>query len=696
MPVPPPTAENAAVDVDAPSPPSAGGPGGGPVRPTLPGWWPWGAGLLLGLVVLGPGLGGGSLLSLDLLVTPSIPIPNGIFGLGPALSQRVPLFAFLGMGSWLLGGPVTLKVAVVVWSSAAFAGAARLVRLVAPEGWGGPVAQLAAGLLWAGGPYALTRLSAGHVNLLYAIAVLPWALPHLCRPTRSLPVTFLAATALAVGGPGGGTLGITIVAVALVVGTAPRRWPAPLAVVAGANLLWVAPTAVLLWAGAGVTGAGGFATHVDGVWSWLGLAAGDGFWRPDVQAGATGVAGGLGGLALAGLASVGTVVVWRGRGTSRPAEAAGEGTGERWLGRAWTRVGAVVSLVGLALAAASAVPGVRGAYRWASDLSVGAPLRESHRFTALWLVWAAPAAALGAEAVGRSVLARTRRVAGRRADGRAAAAAGGPPAAWAGTAGAAAVVALALGLSVPGWWGLDGRLEPVTYPRGWAAARAVIDGAPGTTVAFPWSEYPPLAFAGGRQVFNPLPDYLGGDVISSYDPVFDPKVPSQEQVDRRAEVADHLSDEALAGRAIGPRLARLGVRWVALAHNRGWERYASLDTEPGLRPALSTPDLDLYEVVGWRGPAVDRSGRAHRLDRPIPPILTTDAPAGSVLDVAGAPGWVQGWGTPVDVTADGRLRLRGGAGVLWFWPAPVLLALDASVLAAALRAALKVRAARSM
>ncbi len=65
-------------------------------------------------------------------------------------------------------------------------------------------------------------------------------------------------------------------------------------------------------------------------------------------------------------------------------------------------------------------------------------------------------------------------------------------------------------------------------------ARTEIARRPGTVVALPWNEYPALSFAGGRQAFNPVPDYLGGDVISSYDPLFDRSRPSQEQVDRRA------------------------------------------------------------------------------------------------------------------------------------------------------------------
>ena len=349
---------------------------------------------------------------------------------------------------------------------------------------------------------------------------------------------------------------------------------------------------------------------------------------------------------LGALAALGGVNRWRthGRGS--------------WAVRA-----SIVAMVGLALALASALPGFREIYGWASDLPIGAPLRESQRFGVLWLVWAAPAAAVGA-----AMLAEQAR-------------------SWSARLAAAPTLVLLLlvtVISAPGWWGIDGRLEPAPFPAGWAIASDIIDEEPGTVVAFPWSEYPPLTFAGGRQVFNPLPEYLGGDVISSYDPVFDAERPGQEQVDRRADLVDALSDRALAGEPIADELASLGVRWVFVTHEPGGERYRSLVVDPGLERRLALEDVDLFEVRGWLGEAVDQGGNRYELDRPVPPLIRTDAPAGSVLNVAGAPGWVQGWFDPVGVTDDGRLRLAGSGGVVWFWPAPILLGLNVAVLATAL------------
>ena len=662
-------------------------------------WWPWLAGTVLGLVVLGPALRPGSLLSLDLLVTPRIPVPNGLYGLGPALSQRVPSFAVLGMASWAVGGPFATKAAIVAMVAAAFVGAGRLTGPKASA-----LTRVAAGILWAAGPFSVTRIGVGHLNVVWALAVLPWALPRLCRPSASLWSTFLAAGLLAFGGPGSGTLGVAVAGIALFV-EAGRRRPVRVVLAVGiANLVWIAPTAVLLWAGASVNGAGGFATNPNGAAGWPGVLVGGGFWRADEQVGATGWWGAVAGLLILALALV----------------------GRRRLDRTWARPAIVVAVSGLALALATALPGVRDAYGWLSDLPIGAPLRESHRFLALWLVLAIPAAALGGEELAAR-LARTGsfapttpsdpaagRLVGRAADALDPADRGGPSAEGEDEApveasgsterlvpagrrqASAAVVAalpLALGvlLSLPGWWGIGGRLEPVRFPADWAAAKAQIDARPGTVVAFPWSEYPPISFANGRQAFNPVPDYLGGDVISSYDPGFHPDVASQEQVDHRADLVDAISRDVRAGRAgtdrptarqAGARLAALGVRWVIVVHERNWERYAPLTTDPGLERVLDRPDVDLYRVRGWAGRATRPDGRPARLDRPVPPLLTTDAPKGSVLQVAGAPGWIQGWHTPVAVTPDGRLRLTGDGGIVWFWPAPALVALDLALLAA--------------
>ena len=96
--------------------------------------WQWIVGLVGGLVVVGPGLAPGSLLNLDLVLTPRLQVPPGIWGLGPGLPRSVPIAAPLAWISALIGGPLTGKVLIVVSLMVAFAGAARLVAATADAG----------------------------------------------------------------------------------------------------------------------------------------------------------------------------------------------------------------------------------------------------------------------------------------------------------------------------------------------------------------------------------------------------------------------------------------------------------------------------------------------------------------------------------------------------------------------------------
>lgn len=626
----------------------------------LPAWWAWGVGGLLGLVVVGPGLELGPLLSFDLQVTPSIPFPPGVFGLGPGLSQRVPLFVLLAGLSAVVGGPAAGVAFLVGCTTVAFAGMVRLCRLaVGPDAAAqslGVLAAGAAGLIWAAGPFALTRIGAGHLNLVWAVAVLPWALPRLARPADHPPSTFLAALLLAVGGPAGGTLGLVASGVALLAAGREARRPRAVAAALVPHVVWVAPTAVLLWAGAGVQGAGDFATQLGGALGWPGIAAGTGFWRADLAAGAAGLAAAAVGIVVVALAVLGARTAWSDRGVPR-----------------WQRTSTVIAVVGLALAVASGTPGVRTLYGWASDLPFGAPLRESQRFVALWLVWALPSAVRGALELGRAPASASGAPGGRRSV---------PP-----VVPVALLVVASLVASLPGWWGIGGRLEPVAIPPSWDEAADAIAAEPGPVLALPWAQHPVLPFADDRQAFNPLPPVLGGDVISSYDPLFDRSQPSQEQVDGRAVRIDELVPRLRAGEPVSGDLAELGVRWVVLAHIDAWRSYPSLAADPGLSLRLRAADLDLYEVAGWSGMVQAPGGSVWDLDRPVPPIVRTGAPAGSTLAMAGAPGWVRGWGGATSVADDGRLVLETGRGPVWFWPAAVLLAVDAALVGAAIACA---------
>lgn len=609
-------------------------------RPSRRSWLPWLLGMAVAAVVLGPALRGGAMLNLDLVITPEVPVPRGVWGLGPDLPRRVPLGVVLAWASSLVGGPRAAVFLFGLCLTVAFVGAWRLAQ--ATPAW----CRFGSGLVYALSPFTLTRLGVGHWMLVAAVAVLPWALPHLLRPGDRPGRTLLWAAALGFTGINGGVYVGVLVAVGLIADRG-RGAGRILLLVTVAQLPWLVPGSIVLAYGApDLPDPGPFATAVAGPAGPLRLVVGGGFWRPPNQLGA---AGGVGAVVLgAGLLAL-ALLGWRRWPTD-------------WRGRA-----AGVAGVGFAVALASAVPALTPSYRLVTQTPLGAALRDGQRMLALFLVVLAPAVAAGmthlAAGVRRSLA----------------------PAVHA----LLAVVALAL--AGPALWGLGGAVAPVSFPHGWAAAREVVRASPGTVVALPWHEYLDVGFAGGRRVFNPTPDYFGGDVVFSSDPELGR--PSTEQTDPRERHVDEVARQIRLGRPQSSALARLGVRWVVLLHEVDWRRYQSLSADGGLMAEVRAPTIELYRVADWPGAVVDADGAAVDHRSPVAPVAWLTAPAYSgplTWNRPAAPGWLRGL-RPVGTTAAGTLGIPRGGGPIWYWPAALTLVADGVTLTAVVLARRRLR-----
>ena len=603
----------------------------------------WLAGVVAALVVVAPGLAPGAWLNVDLVVTPVTPVPSGVWGLGPELPRRVPFMLPFAWLSALVPGELPVKLAVLAALASTVAGTWRLVGRWDP---GSPVvARLAAGLLVGVGPFAVTRAGVGHLGLTFALALLPWALPTLLRPLDRVPATTLWCLALGACGPFGGTVALPVVAVGLLAGdaTRPGRRLAglrALALAVAAQAPWLVPTLAVAALGTRVGSAGDFTTDGGGPGGLLRLLAGHGFWLEGSQVGrGQGWEVPVAGLVLAALAVVGL--------RRLPAEVRRP---------AWALAG-----LGLVGAAASALPGVDRAFAWATERSVLVALREGQRLLCLYVVVVGPAAALGAAHLAR-------RLAG-----------------WGREVVAVLPLALAVALALPGAWGAGGGLEPVTLPPGWVQVREAVRAAPGTVVVVPWRSYPLLPLDGvRRRVLNPMPIYLGGDVLASSDPGFDDG--TRERSDPREPRAEVLAARLARGEDVAAELADLGVRWVVSLEVADEAGGATADL-PGLRPEVTTRAITLHEVPGW-APARDASGRPVAVDRPVAPVLrTADGPVR--VAAAGSGGWWRG--TTAAATEDGLLVLPAGSGPALY---PAALAVGLADVTAVVLAALALRTRR--
>jgi hypothetical protein len=339
--------------------------------------------------------------------------------------------------------------------------------------------------------------------------------------------------------------------------------------------------------------------------------------------------------------------------------------GTRALPKHWRLPLTIPAGVSLALALASCTPASESLFSSLTSSALGAMFRESQRFLPPLLLWVTVASAVGAMKICDRIRSGTRRAGRRPASTSAAGIAG---------AVAAAPLVIALILAVPPAWGLKGQLRARQLPTEWAEARAVIQDSPGTVLALPWFAYYTSKIAGHRLVQNPIPSYFDGEVISNSDPRFS-MIPSRENADPRETAAQTIVENLRSGSAQGAALAKLGVRWVAVAHDVDWESYSGLRVDPDLQVVVDGPTLTLYEVAGVGNGTISESGTVDVAQPHLLPFWSASTPESITMPVPYQFGWLRGL-SPGTIGPDGRLTLPAGDGPIWFWPALVVIGAD--------------------
>ncbi len=262
--------------------------------------------VLLAVLLLGPALGPGYVLTYDMVWVPDLALRADALGTGSGLPRAVPSDAVVAVLDEVVPGMVLQKVVLLGSLVVGGLGAARL----APRG--SLLGALAAVTLWQWNPLVVERLGLGHWPVLLGYAALPWLVGAARRWREEdrmpgvLPVLVVVASLSA-------SAGLATAAVLLVLAT--RREPAQVARVVAVTVLANAPWLVagLLHAGAALgdpAGAAVFALadegSLPGPLAALGLG---GAWNAEVlPASRAGVAGWASTGVLVLLAAAG----WRG------------------------------------------------------------------------------------------------------------------------------------------------------------------------------------------------------------------------------------------------------------------------------------------------------------------------------------------------------------------------------------------------
>jgi len=515
--------------------------------------------LVLAVLLLGPALGPGYVLSYDMVWVPDLAIRPDLLGLGSGLPRAVPSDAVVAVLDNAVPGMVLQKAVLLGVLVAGALGATRL----APASL---VGRLVAVTVFEWNPYVVERLLLGHWPMLVTYAALPWIVDAVRRWSgRSAPPTrlwlLLPLASLSISG--GLAAGVLLLVLAVRWERGRLLWAA--ALVGCANAPWA--VAGLLHVSSATTdpaGAVAFALSAEGSVpapvAALGLG---GVWNSEVvPASHAGPAGWLWVVVVLTLAGCGA---------------------RAWARRSGRRevVGLVACwVVGWTTAVLTWVwPGLVG--RLAADLPGAGALRDGARLLVLCAPLVVALCASGAD--------------------RLWARAPGVPAARAGLV--AALVLLPLALMPDAAGGGSGRLRPARFPASYAVARDRLlggDGAAGDVLLLPFTAYRQPGWNHDHKVLDPLgryltPDYVandalvvGGETVAGEDP-------------RAAAVARALD---LAGpRARARALADLGIGYVATERDAPGPLPAVAGSTVVDRPDLLVTALDRPRArrvpTGW-------------------------------------------------------------------------------------------------
>jgi hypothetical protein len=503
--------------------------------------------VLLAVVLLGPSLAPGYLLTYDMVWVPDLALRGDFLGLGTALPRAVPSDAVVAVLDAVVPGMVLQKVVLL---GALVLGGLGAARLAGPS----TVGRLVAVSVYVWSPLVVERLWIGHWPVLLCWAALPWLVVHAIR-FRDDARLGAALPALLLVGSLSVNAGLMAAVTVLAVGLTRRGALRLLAVVVGANAPWL--VSGLLHSSA-ATGAATsvFALAGEGHWpAPLAALTLGGIWNVDVVPGSRAV------LVLPLAAT--TLLVAAAVAGARP-----------WWRRVGSRTaGALVALwaVGYGAAVLSwAAPGAVAAI--AEHVPGGGVVRDGARF----LVLCAPLTAVLAGAGAGRLAARMSR------------ALGSVP--WRVLAGVAGAL-LPLALMPDAGWGISGALRTASYPDDYAAAREVLvdDPPAGDLLVLPFSSYRAPSWNHGRPVLDPLPRYLPPDYLVDDRLVIDGRsVPGEDP--RVPEVVDALALPDPEARAAA--LADLGIAMVA----RETDTPGAHDTPIAGTEVYRGPDLELTAI----------------------------------------------------------------------------------------------------
>lgn len=523
------------------------------------------------LAVMAPLFMPGYILTLDLVFTPHIALPDQV-------TSSYPLHVLLHFLNLLVPSQLLEKLLLLAILLLASVGLHRLVRFIRPlarrDQWGVYIASI----FFAINPFTYARFMAGQYNVLLGYALLPWFVAQLLRfgrePNAKQALKLGLLTAV-IGVVSVHTLGlVAILASAAFIVATVRHQAARQHIQYSALALGICLVASSYWLVPLLAGEGSTAAAINQ------------FGASDVQAFATN-----GGNLLAQIGNVlrlqgfwaegqnlfllpqDRIVLW---GTWALLVIVLAGIGGSYLLKQ-KRTAAFVLLSGAVVAIIVACGALAPL---AEHLPLLAGYREPHKFVGLLALCYAVLLAFGTD------------ITLKRLQGKL-------PAMYA----PAAVVLLLLPflLTRVMFWGFDGQLTPRQYPADWTTVNQTItkDTDHFSTLFLPWHQYMTFQFS-GRIIANPAPQFFTKSTLASTNPELGGATGLGQ--DQQHQALDDILTKARGKGDLAAQLAEHNIKYILLSKDLDYESYAYLNNEPNIQKLHDYPTLTLYLNRTWRQP----------------------------------------------------------------------------------------------
>lgn len=538
-------------------------------------WLPITVYSLVSLLILWPLLGRGFILTLDMVFTPTLPLPD-------VVTSSYLFRAGLHMLNIVLPADIIQKLMLLAILLFSGLGMHRLMRNIELSTMHTPIARWAAyasGLLYMINPFTYTRFMVGQYSVLLGYACIPFFVVALLRllqqPTLRKSI-ILASWTIAISIISIHTLGLLLVISLIAVVQTMWQYRAhhdkltqvlkyslvSLGIFILASSYWLIP----LISGNGPTAQSittfqssdqaAFDTNGDGaIGKLVHVMRLQGFWadRQDVYLlpQDTIPIWGFAVLSVWVLVCIGTIIAWRHK---------------REIGVLFT------STIVLAALLASGI----GTTWLATYIPLFAGYREPQKFTGLIALGFAVFVGFAIPRLFANVKNRISQI----------------------------VIGLILGVVLisftPGMFrGFDSQLTPRHYPADWYAVNDQLnkDSQDYQVLFLPWHLYMYYDFA-GRVIANPGKDFFNTPVLISDDPEIGTIKPAI--ADSRKQLATDVLATASSSNTLGHQLTPLNVKYVLLAKDDDYTNYNYLDTQTDLQLISETATLKLYRNTAFQ------------------------------------------------------------------------------------------------